>query len=57
MKRTWVSALSDLRKETDVADDPPDDRTAAERRERFAKAFISDTLWRLYQSAESSWVH
>eukprot|EP00913_Durusdinium_trenchii_P032030 g29997.t1 len=53
MKRTWVSALSDLRKETDVADDPPDDRTAAERRERFAKVGDSGEAASLVRSEAS----
>eukprot|EP00434_Breviolum_minutum_P002529 symbB.v1.2.002239.t1/scaffold118.1/size318305/11 len=47
MKRTWLAALSDLKKNAEAP------RRDEERREHFAKAFISDTLWRLYQSAES----
>ncbi|CAE7942944.1 unnamed protein product [Symbiodinium necroappetens] len=47
MKRTWSTALAELRKD-DKAPDRPEDR-----RTHFVRAWISDTLWRLYQAGDN----
>ncbi|CAE7232475.1 MDN1, partial [Symbiodinium natans] len=47
MKRTWATALAKLRKD-DRAPNRPEDR-----RTHFVKAWISDTLWRLYQAGDN----
>ncbi|CAE7200972.1 unnamed protein product [Symbiodinium sp. CCMP2456] len=47
MKRTWSTALAELRRD-DKAPDRPEDR-----RTHFVRAWISDTLWRLYQAGEN----
>eukprot|EP00439_Symbiodinium_sp_Y106_P032256 s1130_g3.t2 len=47
MKRTWSTALAELRRD-DKAPDRPEDR-----RTHFVRAWISDTLWRLYQAGDN----